>query len=281
MVFSVLLLMGCEEIQYPDATGYVNDYDNIMSSQGKNDLESLLTQLDEKTGIQIAIAVLETINGADSRDYTTRLFEKWQVGSKNDEGVLIVLVTGENSIEVEVGYGLEHVLTDARVGNMLDTYFLPHFRANDLEQGLVHGVNAIVAHLAEYKELEIDTDYRTIPQDGYGSDTDVPGYLIFILVVCAVGITLVASFFANRCPKCKKKLTVRTTVLKHPSMMSNGYGIKNKHCNHCNYTSDKRYVIPRRTNHTIRGGFGGGGSKGGFGGFGGGSSGGGGAGRKW
>ena len=273
--------MGCQEVEYPEATGFVNDYAKVFSNEGKHDLESLLKQLDEKTGIQIAIAVLETINGANTREYTTKLFEKWQVGSENDEGVLIVLVTGENSIEVEVGYGLEHVLTDARVGNMLDTYFLPHFRANHIEQGLISGVNAMTIFLAEYKDAEIDLNIGTIPQNDYRADTEIPGYLILIIVFGGIGIALITSLFANRCPKCKKKLTVRTTVLKHPSMMSNGYGMKYKHCNHCGYKSEKRYVIPRRTHHTTRGGFGGGGSKGGFGGFGGGRSGGAGAGRKW
>lgn len=276
-------LLGCQGvgIDYPEATGYVNDYANVMSRQGKTNLESLLLQLDEQTGIQIAIALLESINGVDSRDYTTRLFEKWQVGSKNDEGVLIVLITGENTIEVEVGYGLEHVLTDARVGSMLDSYFLPHFKANELEEGIINGVNALVAHLAQHKGADLDTNFRRPPRHSDESTFELPGYLIFIIVIAGVGISLFASIFANRCPRCKKKITVRNTVIQHPSMLSNGYGIKYKNCNHCGYKSEKRYVIPRRMNHTTRGGFGGGGSKGGFGGFGGGRSGGAGAGRKW
>lgn len=277
------MLQGCQgqDIQYPEATGYVNDYGDVLSSQGKNQLENLLIQLDEMTDIQIAIAVLESINGADTREYTTRLFEKWQVGSKDDEGVLIVLVTGENSIEVEVGYGLEHVLTDARVGNMLDTYFLPHFKANDIEQGLVNGVNAMVAHLAEYKGAELDTNYRPIEQGRQGTSIEVPGYLILAIVLGGVGIALISTLLTNRCPRCKRKLAVRSMVLKHPSMLSNGYGMKYKDCTKCGFKSEKRYVIPRRTTHTTRGGFGSGGSKGGFGGFGGGRSGGAGAGRKW
>lgn len=276
----MFLLHGCQSdnIEYPEATGYVNDYGCILSSQGINQLESLLMQLDEMTDIQIAIAVLETINGADTRDYTTKLFEKWQVGSKDDEGILIVLVTGENSIEVEVGYGLEHVLTDARVGKMLDTYFLPHFKANDIEQGLINGVNAMVAHLAEYKGAELDTNYRPIEQ---GRQGEIPGYLILAIVVSGVGIVLISTLLSNRCPRCKKKMAVRSMVLKQPTMLSNGYGMKCKNCNHCSFKSEKRFIIPRRSNHTTRGGFGSGGPKGGFGGFGGGRSGGAGAGRKW
>ena len=78
-----------------------------------------------------------------------KLFELWGIGKKNkDNGLLLLWSTGDRRVRIEVGYGLEGALPDGKVGAILDTYVIPKFKAGDFDQGLIDGVDAVVARRA-------------------------------------------------------------------------------------------------------------------------------------
>ncbi len=104
----------------PAPTGYVNDFAGVLSPSTKSNLESLCTQVDRQAHAQIAVVTIKTLDNDQSIDeFATALEEKWKVGKKGtDRGVLMLLVMNPRKYRIEVGYGLEGILNDAKVGDI-------------------------------------------------------------------------------------------------------------------------------------------------------------------
>jgi uncharacterized protein len=104
----------------PPPTGYVNDFAGVLSPSTKQSVEDLCTQVDRKAHAQIAVVTIKTIDGDQSiEEFATALEDKWKVGPKGtDRGVLMLLVMKPRRGRIEVGYGLEGILNDAKVGDI-------------------------------------------------------------------------------------------------------------------------------------------------------------------
>ncbi|MEO0196311.1 MAG: TPM domain-containing protein [candidate division WOR-3 bacterium] len=97
---------------FPEPTGFLNDYAHILNQRQKEDLENHLREIENKTSVEIAIAIFDSI-GYPIEEYANLLFEKWGIGKKGkDNGILILVSIKERLIRIEVGYGLEEVITD-------------------------------------------------------------------------------------------------------------------------------------------------------------------------
>jgi len=132
-------------LEFPEPVGYVNDFANILSPGTKQALERQLAQLEESSSIEIAVVTIESLEGTTVEDYAVRLFEAWRIGKKNkDNGLLFLVAPSEHQVRIEVGYGLEPVLTDAQAGRILDNFVLPEFRKGDYNKGISEGVAAII-----------------------------------------------------------------------------------------------------------------------------------------
>lgn len=132
----------------PVPTGFVNDFTGILSSEQKNDLETLLSNSEKRTTNQITIALVKNLNGGDIDDFTVRAFEEWQVGKKGkDNGVLLLIAIDDRKLRIEVGYGLEPKLTDSQAGEIIRNTITPEFKKGNYYQGIKEGLNAIVAQL--------------------------------------------------------------------------------------------------------------------------------------
>jgi len=100
---------------YPKATGYVTDTAGVLDVGTKQGLVTLLRTLHDKTTAQVAVAVVPTTGGISAEEYAVKLFEKWGVGKKGkDNGVLLVVAVKDRTMRIEVGYGLEGAIPDAR-----------------------------------------------------------------------------------------------------------------------------------------------------------------------
>ncbi|OGO23892.1 MAG: hypothetical protein A2Z28_05140 [Chloroflexi bacterium RBG_16_51_9] len=134
---------------FPQPTGnLVNDFAGLLSPAGKAQLESRLLQLEKDTTDEVAVVTIASLEGDSVEDYASRLFEKWGIGKKGkDNGVLFLVAPTERQMWIEVGYGLEPVLTDGRAGRILDNEVLPSFRDGDYEAGITKGVIAIEGYL--------------------------------------------------------------------------------------------------------------------------------------
>jgi uncharacterized protein len=154
-IFFLLLAVPClSALEVPKrADGYVTDRAGLLSSSARSGLETTLRAFEEKTSNQVAIATFPSLEGDSLEDFSMRLAEAWKAGQKNrDNGVLFLIFKNDRKIRIEVGYGLEGVLTDALSGEIIRGVVAPYFRTGDYEGGIVAGTDAILkATQGEFK----------------------------------------------------------------------------------------------------------------------------------
>jgi uncharacterized protein len=137
---SPLVPAGRAADSFPKPQGYVNDYAGVLPEATRARLESFLSRVDQEFGVQLTVATFQDIGGDDPTDYANRLFEAWGVGNKKtDKGILLLDVVSQRQVRVEVGYGLEGVLPDGKVGGILDQYIKPYLQENRPDLAYVAG----------------------------------------------------------------------------------------------------------------------------------------------
>ena len=133
---------------YPPLTGRVVDDAHVLTPQAAEDLTQKLAALEQSTGRQLVVATVPSLQGAEIEDYGVGLLRAWKLGSKADNnGAILLVAPAEKKVRVEVGYGLEGVLTDALSEITIQRAVLPKFRAGDVSGGIVDGADALVAQL--------------------------------------------------------------------------------------------------------------------------------------
>lgn len=178
---------------YPSPAGYVNDYVGVVSSATDLKLERLLTALDRETGAQVAVAIVEDTGGEDIELYAAGLYEKWGMGQKGaDNGALLLVVTGQRKMRIEVGYGLEGRIPDAKAGAIKDKIIEPQFKLGNFDQGINDGVEALVKEVAEEYELTLDDIKKSaLPLSHQRSNLRARSPLqIFLTVLFLIGMTI-------------------------------------------------------------------------------------------
>jgi uncharacterized protein len=153
LCLALLLAAACTPVlaqDFPQPQGYVNDFAGLLSSDNITQLEAQLAQLEQDTGAQIAVVTVKSMDGSSIEDYASRLFEAWGIGQKHENnGVLFITAIEEHMVRIEVGYGLEPVLTDGRCGRILDYEVVPYFKDDNYTEGIVSGVNAIEGYIRD------------------------------------------------------------------------------------------------------------------------------------
>lgn len=146
----VLLASQGAFAQAPDLapTGYINDYSRVLSAPEKARLESLATEVKQKTGAEIAVAIVPTIGDESLENYANLLAEKWGVGDEQDRGFLLLLAIQDRTIRLEVGYGLEPILTDGRAGEIRDQ-MTPYLREQDYDSAVAICVMSVARIIAQ------------------------------------------------------------------------------------------------------------------------------------
>jgi uncharacterized protein len=131
----------------------VTDFTNTLNYNEWRSLESRLKQFEDSTSTQVAILLLNSLDGADIFDYSMKVFDENKIGTKSkNNGVLIVVAKDDHKIRIAVGYGLEGVLTDALTTQIEERDIKPYFKANNFYAGLSSGISSIMAATAgEYK----------------------------------------------------------------------------------------------------------------------------------
>jgi uncharacterized protein len=127
----------------------VVDDAHILSPQTQQKLDADLANLEAQTGHQLVVVTLPDLQGYDIADYGYQLGRAWGIGRKGqNDGVLFIVAPNQRKVRIEVGYGLEPVLTDALSSVILQQKVLPKFRDGQIEQGVVDGTEAIIQQLA-------------------------------------------------------------------------------------------------------------------------------------
>jgi uncharacterized protein len=144
------VLLTAESVNtLPHPTGYVNDFAGVLSPATKQNVENLCTEVDRQTHAQIAVVTIKTIDGDQSiEEFATALEDKWKVGPKGtDRGVLMLLVMTPRRGRIEVGYGLEGVLNDAKVA-AIGRSMVPAATQGDYNTAVPLGVGQIAQDIA-------------------------------------------------------------------------------------------------------------------------------------
>lgn len=149
--------------QYPKPVGYINDFAGVLSSGSVQKLEGVLNELKSGTGAEVAVVTVKDMGGLDESTYAVELMKEWGVGSKErNEGILLLVAVKERRIRIEVGYGLEYLITDAMSGQIIDRYIVPSLKQNDYDTGISQGALAIASMIANDKGMELN---GTIPAE--------------------------------------------------------------------------------------------------------------------
>ena len=133
---------------FPALTGRVVDGAHVLSAQTQADLTAKLADLETKTGRQLVVVTVPSLQGDEIEDYGYQLGRAWGIGQKGqNNGVLFIVAPTEHKVRIEVGYGLEPILTDALSSVILQEQVLPKLRTGDTEGGIVAGTNALITQL--------------------------------------------------------------------------------------------------------------------------------------
>jgi uncharacterized protein len=181
-------------ISIPPLTGRIVDNADMLSPDQEASLTRKLADIEQKTSVQIVILTIPSLEGEPIEDYSIRVGDQWKIGQKKiDNGAIIVVSKAERKVRIEIGYGLEPVITDGMAGTIIRDRLAPRFRENDFYGGLNAAVDGLV--LAAKKEYP-ETGTGAQPQSG-PPQKDV-GSLAVALFFGAMIWFSVAGIFASR-----------------------------------------------------------------------------------
>jgi len=239
----------------PELTKPVNDFANVIDQESEAEIERRILALKQASGDVVVVATIETFAPyADIREYAVKMFENRGrgIGEKGkDNGLLVLLAVKDRRVQMEVGYDLEHFITDGYAGEISRTVMTPYFARGEYGAGLLEGVTRVIARIAQGRGVTLTGVPQVAPERG--SYIEFGPWLIIAIIII---VLLMYNAGGGR----------RSRMRRGGSLWGAGP-----------WSGWNSGVGPFGGG----GGFGGGGFGGGFGGFGGGRSGGGGGGAGW
>jgi uncharacterized protein len=181
---------------FPRPQGAVNDFAGIISPEYRRAIDLLAREVLQKTKTSVVVVTVDTIGDSDPADYVNRLYEAWGIGTKEDDrGVLIFLALKERRIRIETGYGVEGILPDGRVGQILDSSVVPSLRQGKYGEGLYNAAAAVSAVIARDAGVSL-SGQPAIPQTRQPQGR--PGVNIFSLILFFVIISMLLGTRSGR-----------------------------------------------------------------------------------
>ena len=143
----------------------VGDYAAILDPASRDKVNAVAEALWQQANFALVVATLPSIGDVPIEDYANRLYQKWGIGDKkNEEGALLVLSMEPRKVRIEVGYGSEGYLNDAKAGRILDQYGVPYFRSGDYGSGVLSVAGAIAQIVAAEKGITLTVPGVEMPQ---------------------------------------------------------------------------------------------------------------------
>jgi uncharacterized protein len=190
LCFGVVALGSALAYNFPLLTGRVVDQANIIPDATRQAITQKLVDLEQKSGIQLVVATVNSLEGGDIATYANELFRTWKLGEKDkNNGVLLLVAPKEHKVRIEVGYGLEGTLTDALSKIIIVNAIAPRFKAGDFGGGISHGVDDIITVLTTDS-----TAWQPRPQMRVDADqnSEAIGWVLivgFIILVAMLGVS--------------------------------------------------------------------------------------------
>lgn len=175
----------------------VIDQANILNPQEKQRLEAQLRTIYQQGLAQAAVVIVPTTNGMPIFDYALQVAEKWQLGSKDiDDGLLMVVAVNDRDMYILTGYGLEGVLPDAAVNRIIREDITPLFKQNNYGAGILAGVNALQSRLSADPEVLARADAQAAERAAQQGSDEVPSP-IFLFIIAMIFGSFITSIFGR------------------------------------------------------------------------------------
>lgn len=173
----------------PKPVDYVSDFAHVLSPEAIARIDSICEQLDHsKANAQIAVVTVRTLDGEDAADYANELEDAWKVGRKgSDRGVLILLAVDDHKRRIDVGYGLEGILPDGKLGD-IGREMVPLLRANDFDGAEALAVDDIAQAIAADAGISLNNEPPALRSRAVHHGSIGPFvFIIFLLIFFAGG----------------------------------------------------------------------------------------------
>ncbi|BFU92167.1 MAG: hypothetical protein NTAFB01_33540 [Nitrospira sp.] len=171
-------------LDVPPLTRQIVDLAHVLPSSTVESLTAKLAAHESQSSNQVAVLIVPSLEGESLEEFSHRVATTWKLGQKGtDNGALLLVAIKERKVRIEVGYGLEGVLTDARSAQIIRNEIVPRFRAGDIPGGVMEGVNAIVKTI----EGTYQASEKAVPRQ----ESDVIGQVVVAVIVgLLVGLVL-------------------------------------------------------------------------------------------
>src|SRR5712671_4168280 len=195
-VFAALLLAcsaQAEPVAKLKATDYVNDFAHVLDGNTITQMDEICREIDEKAHAQIAVVTIRSLDGSDVESYAVDLFHQWGIGSKStNRGVLILYAIDDHHARIEVGYGLEPILPDGKVGGF-QREAIPLMRTGDYNKALLLVTWRVAQVIAEDAGVQVTVHQLVAPpaetREQRGRGISLGGIVLLIVVVLIVLLT--------------------------------------------------------------------------------------------
>jgi len=169
-------------LQFPPLTGRVVDDAHLLDAVTASTINAKLAALEQKSGDQLVVVTLPTLQGHEIEDYGYQLGRAWGIGQKGkNNGALLIIAPNQHAVRIEVGYGLEGTLTDAISRLIIEDSILPRFRVNDYAGGISRGVDDIIQVLGgDSADFQRRAAEQTNPQPNTADYAQLIWVLIFL-----------------------------------------------------------------------------------------------------
>jgi len=155
LLLALAPLVSAEKVSDIQPTGYVIDLANVIDPATRAKISAMATELQEKTGAQIAVVTVNSLEGEAKENYAADLYKHLGIGpKKTDEGVLLLVAPKERQYRIEVGYGLEPVINDARAGDV-GRSMAPQLKAGDYSGAALNAMTQIAQMVAAAKGVQL------------------------------------------------------------------------------------------------------------------------------
>jgi len=195
-VFVVLLalplLLHAEPVSQLHPTDYVNDFAHVLDSGTITQLDDICLQIEQKAHAQIAVLTINSLDGSDIDSYAVDLYKRWGIGSKaSDHGVLILLAVQDKKYRIEVGYGLEPILPDGKVGGF-GREAVPLLRQSNYGGAVALMTARVASAIAQDAGVTLTgarPNISELPRQPPGNELSPGGMVVLAIIVLLVLLT--------------------------------------------------------------------------------------------
>jgi uncharacterized protein len=182
------LAWAASALYFPPLSGRVVDQAGVTTAASRSEIETKSKDLKGRSGVQLAVATVVSLQGSDIETYANELFRYWKLGeAKKNNGVLFLIAPAEHKVRIEVGYRLEGTVTDALSSVIITSVVVPRFKTNDFSGGIERGVDSIVSVLdGDTAKWQPKVTLRA--DDIRGSDLAALLMFVFIVTLLVVAV---------------------------------------------------------------------------------------------